>query len=102
MDGGIVYNTNLVSGIHKCREHVDSDEKIVVDVILCSYFEEYVIGEAPKTTLENVQRYREISNHYRELDDIIKFMHAFEDVQFRYIFTASEPLVTGLDVFLFT
>jgi predicted acylesterase/phospholipase RssA len=35
MDGGTVYNINLVSAVHRCREVVDDDSKIVVDIIDC-------------------------------------------------------------------
>jgi len=68
-----VWGTNLASGIHKCRENVDSDEKIVLDVAICSYLGEYETEADPKTTLDNFMRYREIKSHYKSLDDIIQF-----------------------------
>jgi len=36
MDGGTVWNTNLVSVVLRCRDLVDDDSKITVDIILCS------------------------------------------------------------------
>lgn len=39
IDGGIIYNANLMSAIHRCREVVDSDKDIIVDAILCSQSE---------------------------------------------------------------
>ena len=33
MDGGTVWNLNLVSAIKRCRELVDDDSKIVIDII---------------------------------------------------------------------
>jgi hypothetical protein len=36
MDGGTVYNINLVSAVHRCREVVDDDSKIVLDIIDCN------------------------------------------------------------------
>ena len=36
MDGGTVWNTNLVSAIDRCREQVDDDSEIIVDIVICS------------------------------------------------------------------
>jgi len=37
MDGGTVYNTNLVSAVNRCKEIVGDDEsKIIVDIVVCS------------------------------------------------------------------
>lgn len=39
MDGGTVYNTNLVSAINRCKEVVGDDEsKIILDIIVCSSY----------------------------------------------------------------
>jgi len=35
MDGGTEWNINLVSVIQKCREQVESDSDIVLDVVSC-------------------------------------------------------------------
>jgi predicted acylesterase/phospholipase RssA len=35
MDGGTVWNTNIISAIQKCRAHVDDDSQINVDIITC-------------------------------------------------------------------
>lgn len=35
MDGGTIYNTNIVSAIERCRETVDSDKDITIDIIIC-------------------------------------------------------------------
>ena len=35
IDGGTVYGVDLVSAVGRCRELVDDDSKIVLDVILC-------------------------------------------------------------------
>mmetsp|Transcript_27820 Transcript_27820/g.26879 ORF Transcript_27820/g.26879 Transcript_27820/m.26879 type:complete len:112 (-) Transcript_27820:229-564(-) len=96
MDGGTVWNTNMASGIQKCRKHVDSDEKIVVDIAICSYIEEYETPADPKTTIDNFMRYRQIKKHYSSLDDIITFMQAFPNATYRYFFAPSEPLVSGI------
>jgi len=35
MDGGTVWNTNLVSAVERCRELVDDDSKITMDIMVC-------------------------------------------------------------------
>ena len=35
MDGGTVWNTNLVSAVERCREIVEDDSQITLDVIVC-------------------------------------------------------------------
>jgi hypothetical protein len=35
MDGGTVWNTNLVSARNRCRELVDDDSKITMDILVC-------------------------------------------------------------------
>lgn len=35
-DGSTAWNSNLVSAVDKCRELVDDDANIILDVIICS------------------------------------------------------------------
>ena len=35
IDGGTAWGTNLVSVVQRCRELVDSDSKITVDIVVC-------------------------------------------------------------------
>ena len=35
MDGGTVWNTNIISAIDRCREQVDDDSQIVLDILMC-------------------------------------------------------------------
>lgn len=37
MDGGTVWNTNLVTAVQRCREQVDDDSQITLDIIVCGY-----------------------------------------------------------------
>jgi len=38
MDGGTVWNTNLVSGVLKCREMGYDDVNIIVDILNCDAY----------------------------------------------------------------
>jgi hypothetical protein len=35
MDGGVAWGTNLVSAINRCKEQVDKDEEITMDIVVC-------------------------------------------------------------------
>lgn len=72
MDGGTVWNSNLISAVNKCMELVDSKSKIVIDVATCHYVDMPITNET-STTLHNIMRYREITKYYKSVDDIIDF-----------------------------
>jgi hypothetical protein len=59
MDGGTVWNTNLVSAVQRCREVVDDDSKIIVDIIECFSHHEKSWSQQGNT-MENVLRFRDI------------------------------------------
>jgi predicted patatin/cPLA2 family phospholipase len=95
MDGGTVYNTNLIAAADRCLEEVDSDEQIVMDVMVCDY-----IGRLQKYTDEgkaydNYLRNWAISSYYKSVQDITEFMRTRPNIQFRYMATASKPLTWG-------
>jgi len=72
MDGGTVYNTNLVSAVDKCLELVDSPSKIIMDIVICGHAEIDNI-EAPGNTITNYLRYRTIKKYDHSLDDVLEF-----------------------------
>lgn len=58
IDGGSVWNLNLVSAIQRCKEIVDDESKITIDVIDClTYKSPDYTDEARKNTIENFLRY---------------------------------------------
>ena len=57
MDGGTVYNTNLVSAVNRCKEIVGDDEsKIILDIVVCSSHS-LAKWEDKKDTLGNYLRF---------------------------------------------
>jgi len=70
MDGGTVWNTNIVSAIERCMEIVDDKSKIVVDIALCGHAEMDEVA-ALNNTLSNIMRARAIKSYYSGMDDII-------------------------------
>lgn len=100
MDGGTVWNTNIVSAVNKCLEVVDSKSKIVIDIAICGHHEIAPITEAGNT-ISNLLRYREIKKYYSGMDDVIEMQRTEPDVQFRYLLVPSEPLPGGIHMLFF-
>mmetsp|Transcript_25387 Transcript_25387/g.19123 ORF Transcript_25387/g.19123 Transcript_25387/m.19123 type:complete len:217 (+) Transcript_25387:355-1005(+) len=101
MDGGTVWNTNLAYGVHKCREFVESDEQIVVDVAICNSLEELNQTTSLENTIDHYLRYREIKKYYSTLNDVLEFKQTVPLAQYRYLFTPSEELPGGAKLLLF-
>jgi hypothetical protein len=55
MDGGTVWNTNMGSAVDRCREMVEKDEDIIMDVIICTGGKLDTIN-ATGNTIENLLR----------------------------------------------
>ena len=101
MDGGTVWNTNLISAVDKCMELVGDKSKIIVDIAICAHHSiepETEVG----TTINNFLRFRDIKKYYAGLEDINKYMAAEPDVEFRYLMVPSIPLKSGLAELNFT
>ena len=43
-------------------------------------------------TLQMLMRYLEIANFYGSMDNLLRSMHAFPDVQFRYVISPTKKL----------
>ena len=92
MDGGSVWNTNLVSAVQRCRETVDSDSQITIDIVVCfahNIDDKYAVSG---NTIDNFMRYKDIKEYYNGMDDVLEYMRAFPDVNFRYYVQPSAPL----------
>ena len=97
MDGGTVWNTNIVSAIQRCRETVEDDRDIILDVFVCSSSKLPKRGDTGKT-LENFLRYKDIKDYHVGVNDVVEEIQAYPDVNFRYYLTPSEALAGGLDI----
>lgn len=97
MDGGTVWNTNLVSAVERCRETADDDSDITVDILVCRSYNLPPRGDTGKT-LENYLRYEEIKSYHQDVNDVVEIMQAYPKVNFRYYVSPSETLAGGLDI----
>jgi len=92
MDGGTVWNTNLVTAVQRCREQVDDDSEITVDIIVCGYPNLDQNWEFQNHAINNWLRYKDISDYHKDTRDVAEFMQAFPNVNFRYFVPPSEYL----------
>jgi len=100
MDGGTVWNTNLVSAVEKCSSLGFAKSDIVVDIAICGHSELKTINET-SNTISNLLRYWEIRKYYNSMDDVIEYMDTEPDVNFRYLLIPSEPLPGGIHMLFF-
>lgn len=93
MDGGVVWNMDVASAVTKCRQLVDSDSKIVLDIIDldCDNLE---VAEWKKSgnAIENYLRFRKISKRYQLEDNELEVNWAFPEVHYRYLIAPRKDL----------
>jgi len=64
MDGGTVWNTNLVSAVHRCREIVSDDSQITLDIVICGGSGAIDITSDVYNAYSNFMRYKTISDYH--------------------------------------
>ena len=101
MDGGTVWNTNMGSAVDRCREMVEKDEDIIMDVIICTGGKLDTIN-ATGNTIENLLRSFMVIGQFKALEDIKRFRQAQPNITYRYFFMASQPLSPIYDLLEFT
>ena len=97
MDGGTVWNTNLVSAVHRCREQVSNDSEITLDIVMADSKELEPWNEKINS-INNWLRFDSIKQFHSQRSDILEFKKAFPEVNFRYFIEPSGPLASGTDI----
>ena len=100
MDGGTVFNLNIVSAIDKCKEMVEDDSQITLDIVMCT---SHSLNKTKKVgkTLDNFFRYWDVSSYFSGMRDVNEFKLARPNVNYRYLFMPTEPLAEGFDTMIF-
>ncbi|CDW71376.1 patatin-like phospholipase family protein [Stylonychia lemnae] len=97
MDGGTVWNTNLVSAVDKCKSMGFKEEDVIIDTIM---MDQPALSTEDKgkslNSIENFFRKREITSYYYTISDIERFKNALPKVFLRHFITPSIPLASGL------
>ena len=95
VDGGIAYGVDVPSAIHRCKEMVDDDSQIIVDIIVPS--SPHLEGWADNNNaLNNFMRFKGIKDFNKAMADVYDFFQAYPNVNFRYFVMPSSPLPGGL------
>ena len=90
VDGGIFNTVSVGDPIERCREEVESDRDIIIDVLLC-YTQ---VKEVPEwdnrktrwmTAFDLYRRRKVISNYYFYKEDFLRMTRGYHDVQFRLV-----------------
>ena len=95
IDGGSAYGVDIVSAVARCRELVDDDSKIILDVILCH---DQGLSSVDDTgnAINNYMRYRQIQSDHKKLNNLVEFQLARPTVQFRHLIMPSGSVASGL------
>lgn len=100
MDGGTVWNTNLISAIDHCMELVGDESKITLDIAVCgSYYLNDMDDD--KKAIGNLMRKNEIKDYYKGMSDIQEFKQAHPDVNYRHYVQPSGKVAGGMDILSF-
>lgn len=101
MDGGTVWNTNLVSAVDKCKELGHEDSDIILDIVMCG---SPSIDPTTSTgnAISNFLRYYNIDSYYSGINDVLEFKKTRPNVQYRYLVMPSKPIGGGLDMLNFS
>ena len=99
VDGSMYSNLSIGDPIERCREEVDNDSDIIIDVVLC-YSKPIVLHDWDtdktrwKTALDYYNRRKEIQNYHRHQSDVLRMMRGFPDVHFRLMIEPESELTS--------
>lgn len=100
MDGGTVWNTNMISAIEHCLTIVDDESKITLDIAVCgSHYLEEMTDD--KKAVGNLNRKNQIKDYYQSMGDIQEFMNAHPTVNYRHYVQPSGKVAGGMDMLNF-
>ena len=96
IDGGVVWGAPLAGAINRCKEIVDEESKITVDILITHTEHMNIEPHTNQThTADNWFRNRDIKNYENGLAGVLKFMVDFPDVNFRHFAIPSKPIGPG-------
>lgn len=99
VDGSLFSTVSIGDPIERCREEVDDDKDIIVDVFLCyehlNKFKKWQITEMRWKSAFNVyKRRKEIYKFYYYEEDVVRMTRGFHDVNFRLMVSPSKELTS--------
>ena len=94
IDGGVLLGLDVDGAVERCREMVEHDSDIIVDILLCSGDSIRKSSQKGDKTLEMLGRFIQIHFYSTALDHLL---HAFEDnpdIFFRYVIMPTKTLAS--------
>jgi predicted acylesterase/phospholipase RssA len=96
VDGGSIWNVDISDAIKRCKEIVDDDKDIIMDIILCNGAQNITRDEHKSyNTIQNYRRYQQIRAYYDMLSDFDEISRGYPDVNFRYFAVPKKDLPSG-------
>ena len=97
MDGGTIWDVDILSAVNQCLELVDSEEDIIIDIAICGDSTMNQIEEVSKDAIFNWFRSNNIHKFYREMNSIAQQRRARPNVTYRHLFLEADPMDVSLD-----
>jgi predicted acylesterase/phospholipase RssA len=86
IDGGVVWNVNISSGVEGCLSKGYTQEQIVVDVLICGAPTPPDVQEKTGNSIDEFLRGRQLKKWFVNGDSISGQMRAYPKVNYRYLF----------------
>ena len=96
MDGGVKYSVDIPSAIQRCRDKGFSDDKIVIDSILCSESHIENVDASNYKSIDVLSRTIKLFMYNLKMSDLIEIGHIFPNVTLRYVIGPSKTLPDGM------
>ena len=84
IDGMTAWNTNAQEAIDRCREMVDDDSQITVDIIICHEDENVAKWDKSGNAWQNYWRMNDIRNRYHSTNATVGVMRAHPNINWRH------------------
>ena len=84
MDGGTVWDTNVMSAITGCMGLGFPEEQIEVDILICSD-PHLTKSSGQNSTMSSWMRARQIKSYYQDTNSIDSALRAYPNVNWRYL-----------------
>jgi predicted patatin/cPLA2 family phospholipase len=97
VDGGSIWNSNIIGAVDSCRDLGYADEDIIVDYILCAAKEIDVKEEEIEDyhTIKHALNAWSIRSYYSGMGDVERTIIFYPEVNFRYTIVPSQKLSSG-------
>jgi len=92
MDGGVKFNLDIPSGIHKCEDKGFKHEDIIIDVVLCSNSSLPIENPESLSPIGSYFRYTEISSYDQSMGIIEDVKYYFQNITLRYVVAPTRRL----------